>query len=478
MPIVFLAVIFMNSSCQKEVFEDDLNILMPSSFDQVVSKSSYPPECEDPYLVRDSDIDAYVHYHRVSDRMEEKGDIIDVKPYVSEGQCFFYVINFENGWEILSADKRGPIILAQGNEDSFSMEAAIPPVQTWMNCLADDIDRRRNDPRYYDKASEEVLSCEENSLNIWRAITADIESIQERNGTKAHGDPIPNPDYPGHWELDSVHQWEETSGIPHLMNTVWNQIDPYNLVCPYKSDWSERAPAGCTSIATSQVLYYLNRNFGVPAYGFSYGLCIGDIHNYYFDFSGWNSTVWDTMASTSTNNYAANLIAHVGHLLETTYGDSGSKADLENAASSALPFYGWNASFSSYDSQTAYSNLCAGYPVLFSANRWNPHPPLNLFSAHAWVIDGYVTAWTVTQYVYVWVYEVSDPEAPVPISTESYEVLTYSNYHAKYFRMNWGFGPSSFNNYDYAPNGDWGISGENPYAFVKKMVCDYEIIED
>ena len=101
------------------------------------------------YRVSLLDLEAYFHLLDVLENNDHL-QVTDYRAYPNQDDVLFYAVDFEKGWQILSADKRGPLILAQCPEGSFS-EAIDnnPSLMTWVGSLAEDIlTRRELDEKY------------------------------------------------------------------------------------------------------------------------------------------------------------------------------------------------------------------------------------------------------------------------------------------------------------------------------------------
>ena len=95
-------------------------------------------DVDNTYHVTSSDIDDYLKYKQISS--PEKISLKGVEPFYFQGAIIFYVINYESGWEIVSADKRTPVLLAKGKNGSFSMKGyESSPWGTWMFTVGLDV---------------------------------------------------------------------------------------------------------------------------------------------------------------------------------------------------------------------------------------------------------------------------------------------------------------------------------------------------
>lgn len=156
--------------------------------------------------------------------------------------------------------------------------------------------------------------------------------------------------------------------ISPLIKTQWDQLTPYNNMCPNKY------PTGCLATAVAQVMYY---------------------HKYPANYD------WDVMktsyVSTDTGDVVdavAKLMADVGEKVFMQYKEEESSARLIDGAEALRYEFGYSESteFVQRDSYTAkswdellYNELVASRPVIMGAQSMTPTG----LSGHAFIIDGY-----------------------------------------------------------------------------------------
>ena len=153
-----------------------------------------------------------------------------------------------------------------------------------------------------------------------------------------------------------------------LIKTQWDQLTPYNNMCPNKY------PTGCLATAVAQVMYY---------------------HKYPANYD------WDVMktsyVSTDTGDAVdavAKLMADVGDKLYMHYEEDGSSSNLVDGSEALRYEFGYSESteYVERDSYTAkswnellYNELVASRPVIMGAQSMTPTG----LSGHAFIIDGY-----------------------------------------------------------------------------------------
>lgn len=450
-------------------------------------KEYYP---NDTYALSEEDVEAYVKYLDLLESNDHKGKVKEVVPVSHDGDVVYYIINFEDGWQLLSSDKRGPIILGQSKEGNFHIEEQNPAVMTWIDCLVEGIEYRRLFPdEYYASLDDKGLENEENSMRTWLAITADTDYLLN-NGqgqeTKSGGFEHIDPGF-GHYELVDTYTalHHNYRVVDHLIKTKWRQDFDLNAFCPLKNgSTEERCPLGCVPLAAAQILYYYHYKLGVPETSPSSVTSFGDEYNWSINVNDFSATTWDMMGTYNDNffpkydhrQYGAMFAIYVAILANTTFHSSHSWALPRQLKERVFRPNGIDCDFSwSYDSNEVYENLLEDNPVIFAANSTAVNDT-TFFNGHALIIDGFSDDAYVTHYVYQWVYEESSQgqiHLPAP---DPYEVTVEISSQATLFKMNWGYG-SDGDNADYAPNGNWSYNGTT-YSMVKRTITNFRLYEE
>ncbi|MBO7114447.1 MAG: C10 family peptidase, partial [Bacteroidaceae bacterium] len=183
------------------------------------------------------------------------------------------------------------------------------------------------------------------------------------------------------------------SEVKPLLNCLWDQIAPYNLLCPVYD--GIRCPAGCVAVAMAEIMYYYKWPVGVvdsiPPYINMYNSRLVE---------GLPATTfkWDIINpsyrsdETEENAYAmAELLRYCGQAVDMGYETYGSgtydrgvpKALIERFKYSRQTKIVSKCDFSSYDwDEMIYNELASGRPVYYGGCR-------TLDYGHAFVCDGY-----------------------------------------------------------------------------------------
>lgn len=305
----------------------------------------------------------------------EKGLSVEaIEPIVYEKDTLAYILNYTDGWEILSGDKRTAATLALDEIGEFSLESDNVGVMIWLDDMLNQIYNLR-------KFGKNDVGIE--NYTYWKELTQKKVSYMARNTNDQM--------------LKST-----TIDKPHLINTKWGQGQYWNVCVPYTSNLTDRCPVGCVAVAGAQMLYYLHYKLGTPSSMYSQGSCSGwsskSGSSYSFSFSNPTTTVWNEMAKyywNSGTDKSAILLGYVGWQVGMNYDEkrsSASTSDLEDDVFGAL---GISCDYNNYDNYTILSSLNGDMPVIIRADGTKVKHKFifNWYTTyedgHAWIIDGY-----------------------------------------------------------------------------------------
>lgn len=401
-------------------------------------------------------------------------DFIDcrIEPYIGpSSDTLMYILNYGkgHGWKVLSSDKRTPAVLAEGEIGSFVLDGVNPGPRLWMQSVAEDLSIIR-------RSKDEELTFSAKEIEFNRSFWTD-EPVRII-------DPPVIDDEGGHWEVTTTSSTQVFDTLGHMV-PHWDQYAPYNKYCPLKSNGSGgRAPAGCVAIAGAQVLYYLNKTMGVPAYMYSNASCTGNTGSFNQNFSNANTTVWSSMmeyydGDTSRICKESILIAYVGSRVWMEYGDDGSSADDANLPSRVFNASGINCYRASYNENTVKSSLLSSMPVIVSA--YSALIPLfGWGSGHCFVIDGYKRTRTQYHSVYEWIPD--DPSTFYDPTNQyaSYYENTYTTPEITGIKINWGWWTQWENHENdgwYTLTGSWHVNnnGGANYNYYRTMIYGFSL---
>ena len=441
------------------------------------------------YLVTSADLETYLELQpnspngikRAVKSVEAKGPNADVP--------LMYIVNYDKGWEILSADKRAQPVLAFSDGGEFSFETANPGERIWLEGLACDVLNLRT----ADKALQSRAAENNPNVGFWRGLEVRKKMMEEELAMMTRFEipdsidwplipgPKPGlpdtPDYPehGHWELTRT----TTESIPvdtvnHIIQTRWYQERPWNHYCPIIE--GDTTIAGCVAIAGAQMLYYLHNKIGRPQSALLNP-------SFYEEFPNYNdTTIWNVMGHRWIGTIgveelsAARLIRDVGAKVDMNYGISSSGANTSELPEKVFQPYGVSCVFADYAVSTVKSSLRQRMPVLARAYSERTTDWLGRYEysgGHAFIIDGYIRYKTVTTNEYSWFYdEEFAANNPIDRVPPRYEV-TEGPADIQYICMNWGW-------YDDIDNYTWYGMGANwptitgGYNYVRQMITGFD----
>ena len=443
------------------------------------------------FFVKTSDVESYINYLNTTNR-ENKSEIIDFTAYRdNNGDTVFYAINFEHGWQLLSADKRGPLVLAESFNGNFAETVhSNNHITVWLESIAADIRNRRVlESRYGRNLTKASKEKEDACILFWERINP-IPS-EKLKPSKRYDPSLPMLPL-GHWELvSSISEPEDYFFLDHLCQTRWYQRSPFNIFCPPRTDGEAgNMPAGCTAIAGGQMLNYLHGKIGVPT-----SLPTSLDANYYGTNYSSSSVLWTKLNSAFTINpdssytytYSDTLkglfIRDIGTRISTDYGNSGSGAFVSDLINNVFIPRGISAVYQSYDVPKLTHSLKNGYPVVISAYGDRIYYIFGIYQdthGHAFLIDGYKERRNKITGTYRWIWE--PHTVPVPDINDTI-MITYSDPYLAFIKMNWGW-----HNYDddiwFAPYGSWPIdiirnTGDTlhlHYDYTREMICDFSVL--
>ncbi len=388
-------------------------------------------------------------YKRLSRHLPESlidREIISIQ-VVEEDSPLMYVLNFEDGWAIMSSDMDKPSVIAYNEVGHFDPDNIDnPELEFWF-------EMRKNDLKFTGERLEQASfrrPGESPRLNMryWWVFEVTSETVQTTI-------------------IDHV---------DHLMSTTWGQGYPWNYKCPYGYNvnygyWSI-CPTGCVAVAMAQIMYYLHGYIGKPT-----GL-YEDVgyYNRYDTTSFYRSSYvdpssrWSSMAlnkNQSGTDYVGDFMLDIGNRVGMHYFFDGSGA---TTSASHYSYYGIDCNEASFSDTLVVNSLDNGLPVMIDADH------------HAWVIDGYYKTIKTTYRSGTWhrIYaEVPDPEIEYAYTIPEYAVYNiYPNIYdgqvmtetfsrpENYYLMNWGWDDTpaqvNYNNGHYSMGSDsWNVGNLN-----------------
>ena len=448
--VVFILLV----SCTKWSFSS----VAPMTGPLAVETKSIAPKGTDSFLVSGQDLSDYIKF-----RSLELNEKIELKRVDSlrggSGNPVAFALNYDNGWEIVSADKRTTPRLAYSEDGELNLDQCPATQKAWIESIMDEITvLQRMSEAQLNGLGEESMEEIARNIEFWEAITAS-ESYIQRKGNLRGNSSI------GYYELDGVIvDTLEYEVVNHLISVHWHQNAPYNNYCPLRTDYPNlRAPAGCSAIAMAQVLWYLHMHYGYPVYSPDSASVTGNVDDYTMTQSGQSSSIWGTMFINGDN--AAILVAKVGTMVGMQYGNTASSAFFSDYKPLVFSPFGVDCSVhNAFDPIVAGNNLMDGVPVLARAQTADNE-------GHAFVVDGYKAYHVGHGLRYIWVSTDPSPDPQVVINPVIEVYSYYEDPYVREFSMNWGWG-QSYDNGWYTTTGSWTAGGDS-FDFGKRMLANF-----
>lgn len=391
-----------------------------------------------------------------------KGKTIKVEALKVNNDTLAYIVNHDNGWELLAADERYTPVLAKG-DGIYDLEKLNPGQKIWLELELFNIKAVKTGNIVID--NDEVKK----NKHFWEKLKGPSSL------TKAEGDPTEDNLY---WELVDIREMVGTTTTSgHMLKTQWGQDFPWNSCVPYASSAPDTlCKAGCVAVSGAQMLYYLHEKLNKPATFYTTGNCSGTDDNYTFTFSNNNAYAWNNMALSIATidlnkwHQSAILIGWVGWKAGLDYGlksTSGHTEDLKDVFAEI----GISSTYGDYDRNIAWSSLLKDMPIVVNSSATKKYT-LGIPSyhdAHSWVIDGYSIVENKYEYVYEWTSETDNHL--YEYGEQKVEVITETT---NYIQMNWGYDGKGDNSL-YNPGSNWYETNNSlTYQYRKKMLYDFQ----
>ena len=342
-----------------------------------------------------------------------------------------YLANYDNGWELLSADLRVPRVFAYGETGNISVRDLYSNLASsdFFSKLCSGMSDIINDSHF---TSPEFFS--DSWRNRSRVDSIDVTIVRVRT-------------------VDTL--LYDVRYQDHLMSTKWGLRSPWNQYAPF-TDYtlSSRCETGCVPVASAQVLYYLHSLWDVPSSSFSNAYTVAYApNNSYVNltcpgnvvFLNESEDVWDDMPLDSTVVYGAGsvstLMVHLGCLYQADYYADGTYAYTSDAVS-VFPNYGISCQ--------GYNLLLSNEPIddmatIFEEQIYENQLPVIMSlayqdnsSGHCVVVDGYnyrnISIRTTTEYYFTGLDGIIQPgQLPDHVS------YSYQNENSTFVAVNWGY---------------------------------------
>lgn len=370
------------------------------------------------------------HYLALSQSINTKGgEVISIEPVVDKSQdTLLYIVNYAEGWVILSSDMRTPVEIAAGESGSISLDKADRTFLSWLNSVAIDLKRVR-------ASSDRELSFskQEMQLNINKWQNGNYKYVDSTELHKGH--PL------GEWVYAFSEVYPELlRQVPHMLIEHWAQGYPYNQYCPLDGN-GNHYDVGCGGVAAGAMLHHQYRKNNYPTV--FHGIPMDSLSVSYYSYSS------NPDSLNATARYLRAINDEMGLTVLINYWQGGTFV-LPGSVSGLFSNYGYNCSYSSYDSDILVSELLDNSPVIVLAfDEWILNLP-DVTEGHYLIVDGYNLRRWVTAHHYV--FQAGDQPVPVMDDIIVYE---YGPTFVQWVKMNWGWGDIQTDSSWFALTGSW-----------------------
>lgn len=191
-----------------------------------------------------------------------------------------------------------------------------------------------------------------------------------------------------------------TPVVEPLVTTRWNQGEPYNLLCPYDSNYKVTCPTGCAATSMAQLINYHEwpvQGKGTKSYNSSYGRLTVDFSKSVYDWANMkdryesyydeDKNVVNEWTDTEANA-VAKLMYDCGVALEMGYGPYSSGAADTEMPLALCNYFNYHADLITRDGHTVDEFLARikeeldnSRPLVFNGQGSG--------GGHSYIVDGY-----------------------------------------------------------------------------------------
>lgn len=353
-------------------------ILLLFSCNRSIDLDSY--NANDTFKVSNSDILSYIHDIKGIGTDTKSLESVNILPIIHKGDTVMYIANYENGWDVLSADRRAPVVL-------MSCDAG--------NLTESELYQNISQTEYVENVKDAIWNLSKSS---------DPEELTLDDSWNNVIPTAMSDDTWTDWYITGSTTITDTlNNKNHILATHWGQSGKWNNKTPYtNSQLSNHCPTGCVMVGGSQVLYYLHNKLGVPLNTFGDCTCTAYIpdgeqaislndNNTLFNTSSYNSNYWGLMPMSQSDNvpqsyfdYVSALMVRIGYLVGAQYKANATSAFTYNL----LPVFRTEYSISGLRKDTLDIDLIRvellqkDMPCIFAIGKTSG-------GGHCVVVDGY-----------------------------------------------------------------------------------------
>lgn len=392
-------------------------------------------------------------------------DVSDIKPLTLDSDTLAWLVQYKEGWAVLSGDTRMAPIMASSEEGVLDLKAHTPTTQALNGLLLLMRDKHYGTDTIQDR--------------LWDFLsTTESEQKLDSQPRRAGGEIATR----GMWvAVDSAYVNSVTT-IPHIIQTKWGQgikgstwnsyasQDPQN--CPWNgytmTKSGKHTLIGCAPVAVGQIIYKFraenDHNFSVPMSGFISGDNVPPL------FANNSVMAWNLMANNCNDanlKYTALFLSYLGNQMGQVYGLSGTSLPNYKTDSALVQFTNYGINYNvvnNYNFSIVNNSLNNESPICIFATEDNPQNlPELMLASHVFIIDSKRVVNDQFQVSYLWDndyevdyfeynrldswrFEMPDEYDPIE-NNQVYCNQIISGTQSIQFAMNWGYDGTGDNNY-------------------------------
>lgn len=453
------------TSCQDGIdqglFETDMGLPQKVS-EQYVSSSEVAHNIKVDVLAR-----RFGGFHK-NGKSTRSTDDFSITPYINKGDTLLYVVQYQDGWDLYSANYASRKLLFSSEHGILNLNDSnlSSPLKEMILSEADMVREISTLRKDYVDPSWGILSTEdENFINA--------PTVYSNNGVSRKPQQPAEP--PGEWIIiSSEYLQSKFLQSPKLTETEWFQTGYYRQYSKKITNSKgelESALAGCYPIAVSQYLYYTHFAKGIPAETVSKATPTSDGKD--FVFSDFSTEPWNLMVNAYFDlklKTIAMFIGHVGREMKATYGLEETGVYDTDAINYLKKIYGVSFTLSNIDFSYIMESIDNGFPLISTAKtNKSIEGDLSKKKGHAFLIDQYKTSKIKVRHTYALKRSIGNNVAGyIPdILDENGNVIEYAytkiveteEYDMPGIRMNWGFNGDDNEVWHYISNISWEAGG-------------------
>lgn len=243
--------------------------------DDLIEKNETNGQCDS--------TDPLIRYINIKNGETRSNETVSISPYIYENDTVMYVAQHPDGWELYSNDRRFPMILMKSEDGTFNVSEFSSAVKAEIMDMAAAI--------HQTKIEDPDLPTDESWSWLDPQFVEEDEKIAALSNTET-----PDLDN-GHWVLlEIIDKGTSVHDVPHLTQTKWGQLEPWNAYIPFDRNKTEKHSAvGCVVVATAQYAYFLHFKQGVPKWAPTFATYLSSKNTYTFGGTA-NSGPWASMA--------------------------------------------------------------------------------------------------------------------------------------------------------------------------------------